>query len=99
MQRPRIVTICAQQEIVNSNEKGTTPEYLVTKFKYNEEEDTYTCPEGKTLRTKGTWHHKQRTERSTGYQFKKYRTPDCKTCPVKHLCTGKAQGGRDIGTK
>ena len=91
-----IVTICAQQEIVNSNEKGTTPEYLVTKFKYNEEEDTYTCPEGKTLRTKGTWHHKQRTERSTGYQFKKYRTPDCKTCPVKHLCTGKAQGGRDI---
>lgn len=92
----QITTICAQQEIVNSNEKGTTPEYLVTKFIYNEEADTYTCPEGKTLRTKGTWHHKQRTERSTGYQFKKYRTPDCKTCPVKHLCTGKAKGGREI---
>lgn len=30
------------------------------------------------------------------YQFKKYRTPDCKTCPVKHLCTGKASGGREI---
>jgi len=91
-----ITTICAQQKIVNSNEKGTTPEYLVTKFKYNEEADTYTCPAGKTLSTKGTWHHKQRTERSTGYQFKKYRTPDCKTCPVKHLCTGKAKGGREI---
>lgn len=91
-----ITTICAQQEIVNSNGKGTTPEYLVTKFIYNEEADTYTCPAGKTLRTKGTWHHKQRTERSIGYQFKKYRTPDCKTCPVKHLCTGKAKGGREI---
>ena len=91
-----ITTICAQQKIVNSNEKGTTPDYLVTKFIYNEETDTYTCPEGKTLSTKGTWHHKQRTERSTGYQFKKYRTPDCKTCPAKHLCTGKVKGGREI---
>lgn len=91
-----ITTICAQQEIVNSNEKGTTPDYLVTRFIYNETDDTYTCPEGKTLRTQGTWHHKQRTERSTGYRFKKYRTPDCKTCPVKHLCTAKADGRREI---
>lgn len=92
----KIVTICAQQEIVNSNDKGTTPEYLVTKFTYHEATDTYTCPQGNTLSTKGTWHHKQRTERSQGYQFKKYRTPDCKTCPVKHLCTGKVKGGREI---
>jgi transposase len=46
-----ITTICAQQVIVNSNEKGTTPAYLVTQFTYNKEEDTYTCPEGQTLRT------------------------------------------------
>jgi hypothetical protein len=91
-----ITTICASQEVVNSNEKGTTPDYLITKFVYNEKTDTYTCPAGSTLRTKGTWHHKQRTERSQGYQFKKYRTPDCKTCAVKHLCTGKVTGGREI---
>lgn len=91
-----ITTIVAHPEIVNSNEKGTTPEYLVTQFTYNKEDDTYTCPSGKTLRTQGTWHNKQRTERSIGYQFKKYRTPECKTCPVKHLCTGKATGGREI---
>ena len=91
-----ITTIVAHPEIVNSNEKGTTPEYLVTQFTYNKEADTYTCPAGKTLRTQGTWHNKQRTERSIGYQFKKYRTPACKTCPVKHLCTGKATGGREI---
>ncbi len=89
-----ITTICAQQEIVNSNEKGTTPDYLVTKFIYNEPDDTYTCPQGNTLKTTGTWHKKTRERDS--YQFKKYRTPDCKTCPVKHLCTGKAEGGREI---
>ena len=88
-----ITTICAQQEIVNSNEKGTTPAYLVTQFSYNKETDTYTCPEGQTLHTKGTWHTKSSTN---SYQFKKYRTPACKACPVKHLCTGREKGGREI---
>jgi transposase len=88
-----ITTICAQQEIVNSNEKGTRPEYLVTQFTYNKQDDTYTCPEGHILYTKGTWHTKASTN---SYRFKKYRTPACKDCPVKHLCTGKVKGGREI---
>lgn len=88
-----ITTICAQQEIVNSNEKGTTPEYLVTNFTYNKEQDTYTCPQGETLYTTGTWHKKTS---ANSYNFKKYRTPKCKECPVKNLCTGRAQGGREI---
>ena len=88
-----ITTICAQQEIVNSNEKGTTPEYLVTNFTYNKEQDTYTCPQGETLYTTGTWHNKTS---ANSYNFKKYRTPKCKECPVKNLCTGRAQGGREI---
>ncbi|MBK9301243.1 MAG: hypothetical protein IPN14_11700 [Bacteroidetes bacterium] len=53
-----ITTIVAQQEIVNSNEKGTTPEYMVTKFVYNKAEDTYSCPQGEVLKTTGTWHEK-----------------------------------------
>lgn len=89
-----ISTICAQQEIVNSNEHGTTEAYLVTKFIYNETDDTYTCPEGKTLTTTGSWHKKSRARDS--YQYKKYRTPECKNCPVKHLCTGRQKGGREI---
>jgi transposase len=89
-----ITTICAQQAIVNTNEKGTTPDYLVTNFIYNNHQDTYTCPQGNTLTTTGTWHKKTRERDS--HQFKKYRTPDCKTCPVKHLCTGKEKGGREI---
>ncbi len=89
-----IVTIVAQQEIVNSNEHGTTPDYLVTHFIYNKENDTYTCPQGHALKTQGTWHKKIRENSS--HQFKKYRTPECKTCPVKNLCTGRAKGGREI---
>lgn len=88
-------TIVAQQELVNSNPKGTTKEYLVDQFKYNSTNDTYTCPAGQTLKTFGTWHTKKRDDKIS-YQFKKYRTPACKLCSVKHLCTGKAKGGREI---
>ena len=95
-QDQNISTICAIPATVNSNAKGTTPQYMVTQFKYYTVTDTYTCPAGKTLSTSGNWHHKQRSERSQGYQFKKYRTKDCATCPVKHLCTGKVKGGREI---
>jgi transposase len=93
-----ITTIVAHQTLVNSNEdKGngcTTPAYMVDKFQYNEADDTYTCPQGKTLHTKGTWHKKTRERDS--YQFKKYRTPNCADCPAKHLCTGRQKGGREI---
>ena len=89
-----IQTICAHADIVNSNSHGTTPDYVVTKFTYNAAEDTYTCPQGSTLKTTGTWHKKTRERDS--HQFKKYRTPDCKTCPAKHLCTGRADGRREL---
>ena len=40
-QNKGLTTIVAQQEIVNSNDKGTTKEYLVTNFVYQKETDTY----------------------------------------------------------
>ena len=89
-----IITICAQQEIVNSNTFGTTPDYLVTNFTYNKEDDTYTCPANQALKTTGTWHKK--TNGNNTYNYKKYRTPACKGCPVKHLCTGRIKSGREI---
>jgi len=89
-----ITTIVAQQETVNSNAHGTTEAYLVTQFTYNQETDTYTCPQGETLSTQGRWHNKARDY--TPYKFKKYRTSACKNCPVKHLCTGRQKGGREI---
>ena len=66
------------------------------KFLYNETDDTYTCPQGQTLKTTGTWHTKNRTERSVSYRFKKYSTPACKVCPARDLCTAKADGRREI---
>jgi transposase len=89
-----ITTIVAMSETVNSNKHGTTPEYLVTKFKYDAQTDTYTCPQGESLHTSGTWHKKSRERDS--HLYKKYRTPACKSCPVKALCTGKQKGGREI---
>lgn len=89
-----IQTIVAPSENVNSNDHGTTEAYLVSKFTYNKASDTYTCPQGHKLYTSGKWHTKKRDRDSI--LFKKYRTPKCNTCPVKHLCTGRAKGGREI---
>lgn len=89
-----ITTIVAVPDLVNSNEKGTTKAYMVTEFRYDTPTDTYTCPQGETLHTTGAWHKKTRERDS--HQFKKYRTPKCKECPVKNLCTARAKGGREI---
>ena len=88
-----ITTIVAHQEQGKSNENGTQPDYFVSKFKYDKASDTYTCPEEQTLKTTGRWHKKTREKDS--YEFRKYRTPACKECPVKHLCTSR-KGGREI---
>jgi len=88
-----ITTIVAQPEQGKSNENGTTKDYLVAQFQYDQDTDTYTCPQGETLKTTGSWHKK--TADRDSYNFKKYRTPKCKECPVKHLCTSRA-GGREI---
>jgi transposase len=93
-QKKGLTTIVAQQEIVNSNDKGTTKEYLVTNFIYHKSTDTYTCPQKQTLTTTGTWHTKKRDNGS--HQFKKYRTTACKTCTALKLCTAKADGRREI---
>ena len=88
-----ITTIVAYPTLVSSKEGGTTKDYLVANFTYNEEADTYQCPQGETLNTTGRWHNKKRERDS--YEFKKYRTPACKECPVRSLCTGR-KDGREI---
>ena len=90
-----IETIVAPPTLVNSNTHGTTPNYMIDKFTYNASTDTYTCPQGETLKTKGTWHSKSRDGKES-YKFKKYRTPACASCPVRHLCTGRKDGGREL---
>ena len=90
-----ITTIVAHPTPGRSKESVTQPEYLVAKFEYSKFDDTYKCPQGEILKTTGRWHKKSGRTEQNGYQFKKYRTPACKECPVKHLCTSKA-AGREI---
>lgn len=90
-----ITTIVAHPDQGKSNENGTQPDYMVAKFKYNKDTDSYTCPQGESLTTTGSWHKKNNRLESSNYQFKKYRTSACKECPVKHLCTSR-KGGREI---
>lgn len=90
-----ITTIVAVPDQGKSNENGTQPDYLVSKFTYNKKDNTYTCPENQTLTTTGRWHKKTRGDEHTSYLFQKYRTPACKTCPVKDQCTSR-KAGREI---
>jgi transposase len=90
-----ITTIVAHPDQGKSNKNGTQPEYLVSQFIYNKENNSYTCPQGQTLTTTGSWHKKTREGENTSYLFQKYRTPACKVCPVKDQCTSR-KAGREI---
>lgn len=66
------------------------PNYNYDKFVYNENDDTYTCPQGNTLSTNGNW-YKRHSHRSP-YLVKHYKTNKCQNCPVKNMCTKNANG-------
>lgn len=72
--------------------------YPITSFVYDKEQDIYTCPQGKTMHTNGTWHwHSDKRKGKKGaYRFQRYNTPDCKTCTGRHLCTQSKSNARDI---
>jgi len=93
------IVACREQPTVKHLEN----EYLVENFKYNPDNDTYTCPIGETLRSNGNWYHKthnsekkKKTRKNiTNYRIKQYKTPACKTCPLMEKCT-KNKAGRMI---
>jgi len=94
-EQENITTLVAYKEHNNSSQKMQL-DYYTQKFQYDKQKDTYTCPQGEVLTTTGNWHEKKREEGKVSYRFKKYRTSYCNDCPVKHLCTGRAKGGREI---
>jgi hypothetical protein len=44
------ITIEAHPALGTSKESVKQPDYLVAKFKYNAENNSYTCPQGETLK-------------------------------------------------
>ncbi len=77
-----------------STSQAPNHDYNTENFKYNKEADTYTCPEGITLRTNGTW-HKEQNGPTNIIIFKQYRTSACKTCKAHTQCT-RSKNGRLI---
>jgi transposase len=67
------------------------PAYNVENFIYNENENTYTCPQGYTLTTNGTWHRSK-----SGSIFQQFKTRACKGCPVREQCTKSEKNGKII---
>lgn len=82
-----VKTIVAIPNNARSN-RAPDPAYNSSQFTYNQENDTYSCPQGQTLKSSGTWYKVR-----SGANVKHYRTNGCKNCPAKDACT-KSKIGR-----
>jgi len=69
--------------------------YNVANFKFDYQNDCYTCPQGKTLHTNGSWYNKERGKNRSSVKTKHYKTKNCLSCSVMDLCT-KNKNGRLI---
>lgn len=69
--------------------QAPNPEYNVSNFRYNKQEDYYTCPQNQKLTTNG------KLLKAKTYQFKRYTTKACGDCKVKDQCS-KADCGKAI---
>jgi transposase/peptidoglycan hydrolase-like protein with peptidoglycan-binding domain len=66
------------------------PDYNSEHFTYDSSNDTYTCPQGNTLKSNGS------TYKGRNYRFKQYKTNKCRTCPARDLCTTSKINGKII---
>lgn len=64
--------------------------YNFDKFIYNDENDTYTCPQQKVLNTNGNCYIKSKQRYI--YYVKHYKTSACSSCPALALCTKNKKG-------
>jgi hypothetical protein len=71
---------------VPSTSQAPNHEYNYENFKYDNQEDTFTCPEDQVLRTNGKW-YKELTSSGNVILFKQYKTKDCKLCQARSECT------------
>jgi len=66
---------------VPKTSQAPNPEYNVENFTYNHTSDSYTCPQGKTLRSNQKWYN------SPNYHFKQYKTKACQSCLARSECS------------
>jgi len=75
----------------SGSSQAPDPDYNMENFDYDEQANTYTCPQGHNMRTNGTWH-----KAKSGAMFQQYKTSQCKQCPVRPKCTKSAANGKVI---
>jgi hypothetical protein len=80
--------LCAKNNITTY---VATREYYSDKFIYDSKKDVYRCPQNHVLKGSGRWYPKGNGSK---YQnlVKHYKTPACKGCPVKAVCTRNKNG-------
>ena len=88
-EKEQITTFVAPQDVPRTG-LVPTPDYFSEKFTYNKINDTYTCPQHHVMKTTGHWYHKMYGKNFT--RVKHYKTSQCRTCPVMHLCTRNPKG-------
>jgi transposase len=71
---------------VPSTSQAPNHEYNYEYFRYDTQEDTYTCPEDQVLRTNGK-RYKELTSSGNVILFKQYKTKACKLCRARSECT------------
>ena len=75
---------------IGRKSQAPDPKYNAENFVYNTDDDTYTCPQGNTLSSNGSWY------KARNYSFKQYKTKACKQCPVRQNCTSSKINGKVI---
>jgi len=76
-----------------SGSQAPDPAYNVSAFTWNPDKHTYTCAQGETLTTTGTWHKKKISGGRKGFVLmQQFKTRACKGCPAKQLCTKSPKG-------
>jgi transposase len=88
-----IITLVASQQYFVP--KAVPDErYNKEHFIYDKEQDCYTCPEGHKLVSNGTLLKRDKLmgKEEIEVSYKDYKTTQCSTCPVRHLCTTAVKG-------
>ena len=75
---------------IGRKSQAPDPKYNAENFIYNPDDDAYTCPQGNTLYSNGSWY------KARNYTFKQYKTKACKECPVRDNCTTSKINGKVI---
>ena len=88
--RNRTPLITYSQYRKEKKKKHKNNAFHVDNWEYNEDEDTFICPNSRKVRFS---HHSKRTDRYRfTREFKVYECEDCSDCPLRDLCTKAKEG-------